>query len=93
MKRLSLITLLVSLVFLFTSTSGSNMNIYQGSNSCSMPFVKDILYASSVNCSEWSIQLNGCYERVCCCDSSGRHFCERCCPDKEGKCIPSKVSC
>ncbi len=93
MKKLQLIILLASFVFLFASTSQSNINIYEKSNSCSISLEKVVLYASSVSCSEWSIQPNGCYERVCCCDSSGKHFCERCCPDKDGKCIPSKVSC
>lgn len=53
-----------------------------------------ILAANNENsCSEWSMQTNGCYERVCCCDKNGQMWCERCCPDSSGKCIAYKIRC
>lgn len=51
------------------------------------------LLVSNANCTEWSIQSNGCYERVCCCDSNGQYYCERCCPDASGKCVAYKIKC
>jgi len=51
------------------------------------------MLASSVNCTPWNMQPNGCYERVCCCDKNGASYCERCCPDSSGKCTAHRVKC
>lgn len=92
MKRFSLITILMVLILISASSALSTMNVDEKSGSCSIASEKTLL-AASANCSEWSVQLNGCYERVCCCDQNGQHWCERCCPDKSGKCIAQRVKC
>ncbi len=64
----------------------SSSNLYQKNST-------NIMLAESANCTPWNKQFNGCYERVCCCDNKGQHWCERCCPDSSGKCIASRVKC
>lgn len=50
--------------------------------------------SNDYNCSGWMKQLDGCYERVCCCDKNGQMWCERCCLDeRSGKCVVQKVRC
>lgn len=92
MKRIILSMFLISLIFAFASSGLSTMNMEEKSDSCNINS-ENTLLAASANCTQWSLQLNGCYERVCCCDKNGHHWCERCCPDKDGKCTAYKIKC
>jgi len=69
------------------------INSFKRSNPCDINSRNNALLAAEVNCTPWNLQENGCYERVCCCDKKGRHWCERCCPDKSGKCVVYKIKC
>ncbi len=84
---------ILSILLILTLTALSSKEVQEG-----WMVFKDssstILYVSEgVNCTPWNLQVDGCYERVCCCDSNGQHFCERCCPDQSGKCIAVRVKC
>ncbi len=93
MKKLFLSIFLMLLILVFAS-SGQSINESSAiSDSCIIGSQNNLLYAATANCTEWSIQPDGCYERVCCCDKNGQHWCERCCPDKTGKCVAYKVKC
>ncbi|GEM_PF-5024736 len=35
--------------------------------------------AAADNCTEWMLQNNGCYERVCARDSDGQMYCQQSC--------------
>jgi len=72
---------------------GANNSPCPGGVYCEHNSENHTLVAASANCTPWNLQPNGCYERVCCCDSKGQHWCERCCPDKSGKCVAYKVKC
>lgn len=92
MKKLVLSIFLMGIIFAFASSSLSITKSGDTPASCNIE-AKHILFAESANCAPWNLQPDGCYERVCCCDSNGQHWCERCCPDKDGKCVPYKVKC
>ncbi|MGC8938541.1 MAG: hypothetical protein ACP5KH_06115 [Thermodesulfovibrio sp.] len=92
MKKLVLAIFLIGLMFTFASSGLSTTKSFEQSNSCNINS-ENTLLVEAANCSQWSLQPNGCYERVCCCDKNGQHWCERCCPDKNGKCVAYKVKC
>jgi hypothetical protein len=93
MKKLVLLIFLTGLIFIFASSDPAITNSIDQSNSCNINSENHTLVAASANCTPWNLQPNGCYERVCCCDSNGQHWCERCCPDKSGECVAYKVKC
>lgn len=95
MQRLVLSIFLIGLIFAFASSSLSLTKSTETSalGSCSISSENNLLLAASANCAPWNLQPDGCYERVCCCDKNGQHWCERCCPDKSGKCVAYKVKC
>ncbi|MEN2993772.1 MAG: hypothetical protein ABDH19_00285 [Thermodesulfovibrio sp.] len=93
MKKLLLSIFLFGLIFALASSSFSVTESTLSLPSCKSASENNILFAASANCAPWNLQPNGCYERVCCCDSNGQHWCERCCPDKSGKCVAYKVKC
>jgi len=92
MKKLALSIFFIGLIFVFASSTQSITKSTETLGSCNISS-ENLLLAASANCAPWNLQPNGCYERVCCCDKNGQHWCERCCPDKSGKCVAYKVKC
>ncbi|MCS7215889.1 MAG: hypothetical protein NZ826_07055 [Thermodesulfovibrio sp.] len=92
MKKLILLIFPLCFIFALASSSFSINDLNDTSSSCKITS-ENTLFAASANCGPWNLQPDGCYERVCCCDSNGQHWCERCCPDKTGKCVAYKVKC
>lgn len=95
MKKLALSIFLIGFIIAFASLSLSLSKSTETSalGSYGISSENNLLFAASANCAPWNLQPDGCYERVCCCDNNGSHWCERCCPDKKGRCVAYRVKC
>ena len=83
MKKVALIIGCVGMIWLSNLYAASSTNL--SLNTATTPGKKE-------NCTEWMLQTSGCYWRTCV-DDKAIQYCQECCPDKTGKCVPSKVQC